>query len=68
MASSTTKRILVVGGGIGGTMTANNLVTKFYPEILSGEIELGRSQELTRLCSQELTRRMRSDLYSILDI
>ncbi len=40
MASSTTKRILVVGGGIGGTMTANNLVTKFYPEILSGEIEI----------------------------
>ncbi len=29
---------------------------------------LGRSQELTRLCSQELTRRMRSDLHSILSI
>ena len=25
--------IFVVGGGIGGTMTANNLVTKLYPEI-----------------------------------
>lgn len=35
-----TKRILVIGGGIGGTMTANNLVVKFYPEILSGEIEI----------------------------
>jgi len=35
-----TKRILVIGGGIGGTMTANSLVNKFYPEILSGEIEI----------------------------
>lgn len=35
-----TKRILVVGGGIDGTMTANSLVVKFYPEILSGEVEI----------------------------
>ncbi|MDN3553093.1 FAD/NAD(P)-binding oxidoreductase [Halomonas almeriensis] len=28
--------IIVVGGGIGGTMTANNLVKKLYPEIKSG--------------------------------
>lgn len=35
-----TKRILVVGGGIGGTMTANSLVVKFYPEILSGDVEI----------------------------
>jgi len=30
------KNIIVVGGGIGGTMTANNLVRKLYPEIKSG--------------------------------
>ena len=29
--------IVVVGGGIGGTMTANNLVTKLYPEIRAGK-------------------------------
>lgn len=34
------KRILVVGGGIGGTMTANSLVVKFYPEILAGSVEI----------------------------
>ena len=38
--TSTVKRIIVVGGGIGGTMTANNLVAKLYPEILNGEIEI----------------------------
>lgn len=38
--TSKTKRIIVVGGGIGGTMTANNLVAKLYPEILNGEIEI----------------------------
>ncbi|MDX6749320.1 FAD/NAD(P)-binding oxidoreductase [Geminicoccaceae bacterium 1502E] len=32
------KRILVVGGGIGGTMTANSLVHKLYPEVSSGEV------------------------------
>jgi sulfide:quinone oxidoreductase len=32
-----TIRILVIGGGIGGTMTANNLVAKLYPEIISGK-------------------------------
>lgn len=31
------KNIIVVGGGIGGTMTANNLVRKIYPEIKSGK-------------------------------
>lgn len=31
------KDIIVVGGGIGGTMTANNLVTKLYPEIRAGK-------------------------------
>jgi len=34
------KRILVVGGGIGGTMTANNLVVKLYPEICRGEVSV----------------------------
>lgn len=29
--------IIVVGGGIGGTMTANSLVVKLYPEIRSGK-------------------------------
>ena len=29
--------IVVVGGGIGGTMTANNLVAKLYPEIRAGK-------------------------------
>lgn len=38
--ASKTKRIIVVGGGIGGTMTVNNLVAKLYPEILNGEIEI----------------------------
>ncbi|MDX1467277.1 MAG: hypothetical protein R3215_16405, partial [Halomonas sp.] len=38
--STKKKRILVVGGGIGGTMTANHLVAKFYPEILKDEIEI----------------------------
>lgn len=34
------KRVVVVGGGIGGTMTANNLVAKLYPEVSSGEVEV----------------------------
>ena len=36
--TSTAKRIIVVGGGIGGTMTANNLVAKLYPEILNVKV------------------------------
>ncbi len=35
-----TKHILVVGGGIGGTMTANNLVAKLYPEISRGDVNV----------------------------
>ncbi|MFB7882369.1 NAD(P)/FAD-dependent oxidoreductase [Brevundimonas diminuta] len=35
-----TKHILVVGGGIGGTMTANSLVAKLYPEIASGKVKV----------------------------
>src|SRR5690625_7197258 len=34
------KHILVVGGGIGGTMTANSLVSKLYPEISNGKIKV----------------------------
>lgn len=34
------KRILVIGGGIGGTMTANHLVSKLYPEISQGKVEV----------------------------
>lgn len=34
------KNIIVVGGGIGGTMTANNLVSKLYPEISRGEVRI----------------------------
>ena len=34
------KNIIVVGGGIGGTMTANNLVSKLYAEISRGEVRI----------------------------
>lgn len=34
------KHIVVVGGGIGGTMTANSLVAKLYPEISSGAVRV----------------------------
>lgn len=34
------KKILIVGGGTGGTMTANNLANKLMPEIDRGEIEI----------------------------
>ncbi|QKK02982.1 MAG: NAD(P)/FAD-dependent oxidoreductase [Pseudomonadota bacterium] len=34
------KHILVVGGGIGGTMTANSLVAKLYPEVASGKVKV----------------------------
>lgn len=34
------KRIAIVGGGIGGTLLANQLVTKLYPEILRGEVQV----------------------------
>ena len=27
------KKIIIVGGGVGGTLLANQLVTKLYPEI-----------------------------------
>ncbi|MBK0327580.1 NAD(P)/FAD-dependent oxidoreductase [Rhodobacteraceae bacterium F11138] len=34
------KHILVVGGGIGGTMTANNIVSKMYPEVCAGKVKV----------------------------
>jgi len=34
------KHILVVGGGIGGTMTANSLVAKLYPEVASEKVKV----------------------------
>src|SRR5699024_4260503 len=34
------QNIIVVGGGIGGTMTANNLVAKLYPEISRGKAKV----------------------------
>lgn len=34
------QRIIIVGGGIGGTMTANHLVAKLYPEIQKGEVSV----------------------------
>lgn len=34
------QHIVIVGGGIGGTMTANHLVTKLYPEIRSGKVRI----------------------------
>ncbi|WP_045886935.1 NAD(P)/FAD-dependent oxidoreductase [Pseudomonas chlororaphis] len=34
------KQIVVVGGGVGGTMVANQLVSKLYPEIQRGEVKV----------------------------
>lgn len=34
------KRIIIVGGGIGGTMTANTMVAKLYKEIRAGQVEV----------------------------
>ncbi|WP_166221053.1 NAD(P)/FAD-dependent oxidoreductase [Pseudomonas atagonensis] len=34
------KRIVIVGGGVGRTMLANQLVSKLYPEILRGEVSI----------------------------
>lgn len=33
-------RIIIVGGGVGGTMLANQLVKKLYPEIQRGEVRI----------------------------
>ncbi|MCG8272254.1 NAD(P)/FAD-dependent oxidoreductase [Aquamicrobium sp. NLF2-7] len=35
-----TKHILVVGGGIGGTMTANSIVAKLYPEVARDAVKV----------------------------
>ncbi|MBM3112814.1 NAD(P)/FAD-dependent oxidoreductase [Pseudomonas sp. P66] len=34
------KHILIVGGGVGGTMLANQLVSKLYPEILRDQVRI----------------------------
>jgi len=34
------QNIIVVGGGVGGTMTANNLVAKLYPEIIRHKVRV----------------------------
>lgn len=34
------QNVIVVGGGIGGTMTANGLVAKLYPEIIRGKVRV----------------------------
>ncbi|WP_346900185.1 FAD/NAD(P)-binding oxidoreductase [uncultured Roseibium sp.] len=34
------QHILVVGGGIGGTMTANSIVSKLYPEVSTGQVKV----------------------------
>ncbi|WP_285430173.1 FAD/NAD(P)-binding oxidoreductase [Pseudomonas sp. fls2-241-R2A-110] len=34
------KRIVIVGGGVGGTLLANQLASKLYPEILRGEVSI----------------------------
>lgn len=33
-------QILIIGGGIGGTMTANHLVSKLYPEVVTGKVRI----------------------------
>lgn len=33
-------RIIVVGGGLGGTMVANQLVAKLYPEIVRAKVKV----------------------------
>lgn len=35
-----TKHIIVVGGGIGGTMTANSIVAKLYSEVARGAVKV----------------------------
>ena len=35
-----TKQIVIVGGGVGGTMLANQLVSKLYPEILRDQVRI----------------------------
>ncbi|MFQ6571926.1 NAD(P)/FAD-dependent oxidoreductase [Pseudomonas sp. UM16] len=34
------KHILIVGGGVGGTMLANQLVSKLYPELLRDQVRI----------------------------
>ena len=34
------KKIIIVGDGVGGTLLANQLVTKLYPEINRGDVQL----------------------------
>lgn len=34
------KRIVIVGGGVGGTMLANQLAGKLYPEVLRGDVSI----------------------------
>lgn len=34
------KHIVIVGGGVGGTILANQLVSKLYPEILRDEVKI----------------------------
>lgn len=38
--SRNAKKIIIVGGGVGGTLLANQLVTKLYPEINRGDVQL----------------------------
>ncbi len=33
-------RIMIVGGGLGGTMVANQLVAKLYPEIVRAKVKV----------------------------
>lgn len=34
------RHIVIVGGGVGGTMLANQLVSKLYPEVLRGQVRI----------------------------
>ncbi|WP_240447470.1 hypothetical protein, partial [Pseudomonas aeruginosa] len=33
-------RVIIVGGGVGGTMLANLLVARLYAEVLSGRVQV----------------------------
>ena len=51
----TTKRILVLGGGVGGTLTANLLARKLRRRVDAGEV----SEEVIRRAAAQIVERVR---------